>query len=162
MALKNNNIFPQANNLNTVFLIFKMAISGTTLNAKEVAKKIRFSERQGNYYLTALKFIGFINNDYKLDEKFLFLKNLSEKRLIVTFASEIINKPIFKEVFINYFIYDDLLSTETIAQMIRKEYFLNNESVNFRRAQTVISWIKSIISKSFYWAKKLSLKYYML
>jgi hypothetical protein len=85
-----------------------------------------------------------------LDEKFLFLKNLSEKRLIVTFASEIINKPIFKEVFINYFIYDDLLSTETIAQMIRKEYFLNNESVNFRRAQTVISWIKSIISKSFY------------
>jgi hypothetical protein len=141
--------FPQADDLSKVFKILMFSIKKENISTDNLSIYFGFSTRQSSYYLASLRFIGLLDNDNNLKNEYNYLAEISTKRLKLVFISEIVKKPVFSEVFLSKVLFNEDLSRETIAQLIREKFLVNNDVVNTRRAQTVLSWVNSIINNSF-------------
>jgi len=141
--------FPQADDLHKVFQILLFSIKKESISAIHLSKYFNFSTRQSSYYLASLRFLGFLDNNNNLKKEYYYLNEISSKRLKLIFISEIVRIPVFKEVFFSKIVFNEDLDRHTVAQLIRENFSVNNEVVNFRRAQTVLSWVDSITRRSF-------------
>ncbi|MGH4038054.1 MAG: DUF7226 domain-containing protein [Sphaerochaeta sp.] len=83
----NEITLPQANNLNTVFMLLLNVPSDITecFNNENAAQLIEMDIRQGSYYLSALEYFSFIKkvtvNSYVLSEKGKLIVNEENKEI---------------------------------------------------------------------------------
>ena len=145
----NNVQFPQADNFNRVLDLLNRV--DDTITGKEVTDIYEFNRRQSNYYLSALMYIGLLQKvdgtyEYELTEIGKQIKRLpnsnSRNMLIIRqlLQDECIN--IAFQQFINH----GDIDKEWVAKLLLDRVSTVNESTALRRAGTVISWIKWIVS----------------
>lgn len=147
----NNVQFPQADNFNRVLDILNRV--DDTITGNKVTEIYEFNRRQGNYYISALMYIGLLQKvdgtyKYELTEIGKRIKRLpnsnSRNMLIIRqlLQDECIN--IAFQQFINH----GDIDKDWVAKLLLDRVSTVNEVTAFRRAGTVISWIKWIISVS--------------
>lgn len=147
--ISNQYTFPQANSMTRIISNTKDINDGT--NYKEMAVLNDFANRQGQYYLDALAYLGFM---YKSDKKYYFtdkgkknkyLDNSPIRNKIIIEA--ILSNDIFKKSFdlaIKNGCNFDKKYKEYVEKLILEGTNLSKGTPN-RRASTVISWIRWII-----------------
>lgn len=146
--------FPQANSFNTVRKVIEL-ISEHNTTAK-IAEMMRFDPRQGNYYVSAVRYLGLVkksaSNTYELTPLGNdYIKATEKDRLIILFK-QILEHEIF------YLSFEYYLEYQEVPSLIKIQQFMNdtktdishklNATTKRRRSSTVQSWIYWIIGTS--------------
>lgn len=134
--------FPQANDFDKIYDLICLE-DELKLQDKEFLKNYLNlgTERQISYYLSACEFLGVITRSKKYSELGIKIRNASVDLKILTICKIIISLPVFGEVFIMRYLYNECLNQEEIAQLISVIYEIDNYEVCKRRASTVSKWL---------------------
>ena len=138
-----NTVFPQANNMDMIFRILnEFDPSGeqkTSISSKEL-----LHEREGDYYLSALVFIGFAEKRgqyyYLTDKGLTVYQTENPLQKIIKFAEMFFSNPILSDMYnkgLNFSPGQE--RKEFYAKYIHMNYGLL-ESTSERRASTINSW----------------------
>ena len=139
--------FPQANNIDKV--IDLLMIEETDLRDKDKLLSVLNvnAERQIAYYLSALKFFGYINHQRKFTEKankIRFERELIEEDIVHQLLSKKTN-PVFLNAY-NSYVKNDKIDINGITNDLIKNGL--SESTAKRRASTVRAWVEWLVSKN--------------
>lgn len=138
-------LFPQADSLEKMVETIRYLDEKPGSASKDVALHLGVTLRQGSYYLSALRYLGFIDNTNHLSADIAdILKQKADYTREI--YSKILNDPIICQVFSRHYLglEDDI---ETYAYRIIQQYFPDySPSVLKRRAKTLIKWIRTIAS----------------
>jgi hypothetical protein len=136
-----SDVFPQADKLTTVISSAELYFNEIS-SAAELAERRGFDERQGQYYTTALLWIGFIDRaqgKVRLTQRGAeFVRADRVERFKILFQA-IAATPVFREC-IRRNLEGKPMSAGEIAELILAKNFAN-KTTSGRRAQTVIAWI---------------------
>lgn len=141
--------FPQADTFNIVIDIIHLVYKGYN-TAEKISNFLEFSSRQGNYYITAAKYLGLIagNKNYFLSNvgNEIIDMNLESKNM--TLAKLILEHAPFLETAKLYLKNDRSFPDSSLIMRIIKISI--NKPINIttlnRRSKTVIGWLKWIIN----------------
>lgn len=137
------NIIPQADDLNKALELIRNIARGIT-NSKTMAEQMKFDKRQSSYYREAAEALGLAykdeNDEYRLTEagKAFIAKSETERKKFL--GKQIINIPIFFEIFSQLIKSGRELNKNQIAELIEKYSHLNSTTAK-RRSSTIISWL---------------------
>lgn len=136
--------FPQADNLELIYLIFT-ELGEDGLNRYSFSEKYNLHDRQGAYYLSALCFIGLADKRGK--NTFLSKRGQIIQQLDEPFRKKVFQLAILENQFIcdTYHVCkgkDKSEQTEIIEILIEGTYGINNEAMKARRARTLMSWYR--------------------
>ncbi len=138
--------FPQANDLGKIYATF-LLIPETGLSKFEVMEMFDLVEREGAYYLDALRYIGVVE---KVSIKYYLTEigyTLRKKESSVTrkgFCDVILSHKLLSQL---HEIYIDKANTIELKECIANAIFHNtnlNMNTATRRASSIISWFKWI------------------
>ena len=140
---------PQADSFSKVIGALEL-ISNDVNTANDIANELEFDNRQGKYYIDALRYLELVQKgdkygEYKLSPYGFALVNIDIKTRNEKIIGLILKHKPFYDVY-KYFIENgELLSRKDIKDIIRK-YIpeMAEETVN-RRASTIRGWIQWII-----------------
>ena len=140
---------PQADSFSKVIGALEL-ISNDVNTANDIANELEFDNRQGKYYIDALRYLELVQKgdkygEYKLSPYGFALVNVDIKTRNEKIIGLILKHKPFYDVY-KYFIENgELLSRKDIKDIIRK-YIpeMAEETVN-RRASTIRGWIQWII-----------------
>ena len=139
--------FPQANNIDKVIDLL-LVEENDLINKDKLLSVLNVNaERQVAYYLSALKFFGYINHQRKFTEKahkIRFNRELIEKDVINQLLNKKVNV-IFSKAY-NSYITDNKIDVNAIINNLIKSGL--SESTAKRRASTVRAWVEWLISKN--------------
>lgn len=137
--------FPQANDINKV-IDLAMLNEEYLKNKDKLLKDLNVNnERQIAYYLSALKFFGYINNKCQFTSSANLVRS-NRETLEQDIISQLLNNKIFKKTLDNYLL-NKRIDIETIAQDLIKIEKITSETTAMRRASTVRKWIEWLILK---------------
>lgn len=140
--------FPQANDFEKIYLLICVKNEKLLKNKEYLKKYLSLgTDRQISYYLSACEFIGVISHEKKFTA---FGKNIRRANLdlkLLMICKSIISQPVFGEVFMAKYLYNEKPSNFDIAQLISLIYGVDNYEVCKRRASTVNKWLSWILSK---------------
>ncbi len=144
--------FPQADNLSRVFNILERIAHQPQMSAEEIAQEEAIVVRQGNYYLSALRWLGWLEGKgthKKLTKEGRRVLKASAierpQRLIRVLAS----RPVFRQAIQQWSQTQNIPSQKQIEQWIfqetkRKHISPLADSTIPRRAQTVRAWLQNL------------------
>ena len=151
--------YPQADDLDKVVDIIQLIEAGSTSKA-EISDYFDFEERQGDYYLNAAAYLGFIKRTRQQftlttsGRHFCDIRSRSERTVLL--ITHLLQKPTFRAIFQrlsdqqqhlrlfeNYWSVDELDQAE-IASIIQTHTALNQQTAS-RRALTARSWVKWVL-----------------
>ncbi len=152
-AYDRNITFPQANDLFKVLNILELISNDIDdeVTAESIAKYYNLNKRQGNYYKTALCYIGFITTDQKAvitELGYKYLKsNFKEKiEIILEFcATDFVFRAALKNCLLDKLEFNN----NDYLELFDKYKIEYNNTTRNRRLSTVkawISWLKNIVS----------------
>ncbi len=142
--------FPQADNFTKIKGIIDF-ISDEGCTSEDIAELYEFTSRQGNYYLSAARYLGLIykiHNRYYLTELSLDINKLSVREKNAKLAEKILSHKTFSETYKFYQNYNKMPSKTEIKDIMYKYEInvpSNNDSVYNRRASTLRGWIQWIV-----------------
>lgn len=142
-------LVPQANNMNRIYSIFLGLENGLT--KEEVGKLYQIKDRQGDYYLNSLVFIGLANKVKKiffLSEEGYMLYNLGSKERKELFIKKLLSIPIISiayDLYVNSSNNIEKNIIDILSNIISIRYNIENLTTARRRASTIFSWVKWII-----------------
>lgn len=140
--------FPQANDFNKIYNLICMGDESKLIDKEYLKSYLNLgTERQIAYYLSACEFLGVINRNKEYTELGKNIRNTNSDLRIVMICKIIISLPVFGEVFLLNYLYDEKSSQEDIAQLISVLYGIDNYEVCKRRASTVSKWLEWVIEK---------------
>lgn len=135
------NVFPQADTLPTIITSVEL-FAGEINSATELAEHWNFDERQGQYYTTAVLWLGLIERDPgKISVTKLgleFVRADRARRFKILFQA-VAATPVFRE-FIRRKLDGKTFSLEEIVEEILVKGYATGSTPR-RRAQTVIAWL---------------------
>ena len=151
--------YPQADDLDKVVDVIQQLYSGVQ-NKAEIAEYFEFDERQGDYYLNAAAYLGFVErNDQcfgvndsgsefirshlRADKTKLIITQLLQRPSFREMLDRLLNHPANMSLFDRQFSIQDLPQAE-IVQIIQRHTELNGTTAA-RRAHTAKSWIKWVL-----------------
>ncbi len=154
--------YPQADDLDKVVDIIHLVAAGISTKS-EISEYFDFDERQGDYYLNAATYLGFIERARQQfiltasGRRFCSIRSRSERTTLL--IAHLLKKPTFREIFQrlcdrphhlrlfeNYWSVDELVSSD-IASIIQARTSLNCQTAS-RRALTARSWVKWVLKNS--------------
>lgn len=138
--------FPQANNLERIYEIFKMA--GTDgLSGFEVSEILNLAYREAIYYMDALRYFDLfekIKLRYFLTNDGYHLNNLPIEFQYMGFIIKVIEQPIIKQLYSETSeILDKKEKLRHISEKIKNTENLSQSTTN-RRASTIMSWLSQL------------------
>lgn len=140
--------FPQANDFNKIYNLICMGDESKLIDKEYLKSYLNLgTERQIAYYLSACEFLGVINRNKEYTELGKNIRNTNSDLRIVMICKTIISLPVFGEVFLLNYLYDEKSSQEDIAQLISVLYGIDNYEVCKRRASTVSKWLEWVVEK---------------
>lgn len=138
--------FPQADKFNKIIeLIYFINSNQITLN--DVTKYFSFSPRQGQYYLSAMKYLELLELDEviqlsSLGKKLITMNELEfNKNMVILILSNKVFLEIYKELKKHEY-YDKKLVVNLMLE--HREFEIYKLEVIKRRANTIIGWLKWI------------------
>lgn len=139
--------FPQADDFSKILKIINI---NNPLDIKNngIMKIILggISDRQVQYYVTAVIFLGILDPHKNLTNLGSEIRALNEYNQKILICRLIVSNPIFGEVYFSEKILGCTLNREDIVCIMKKYLTYTSEEVYIRRAQTVIKWIEWINS----------------
>lgn len=142
--------FPQADTFYRVLDLLN-ELNNNKMSALDISELYQFEIRQAHYYLSAGKYLGFIENNgaiYTLSPKGKAIMKLSHKEKNLSIVSEILkHKPFYYalESYLKAYEYD----SSGIAKYIKKfSPNVNENSTAIRRTSTVRAWVNWILRLS--------------
>ena len=140
--------FPQANDFNKIYNLICMEDESKLIDKEYLKIYLNLgTERQIAYYLSACEFLGVINRNKEYTELGKNIRNTNSDLRIVMICKIIISLPVFGEVFLLNYLYDEKSSQEDIAQLISVLYGIDNYEVCKRRSSTVSKWLEWVVEK---------------
>lgn len=138
--------FPQANDFNKVYNLICIDDESKLFDKEYLKQYLNLgTERQIAYYLSACEFLGIITRNKKYTELGQKIRNTNSDLRIIMICKLIISLPVFGEVFLLNYLYNEKSTHEDIAQLISVLYGIDNYEVCNRRASTVNKWIEWVI-----------------
>ena len=137
--------FPQANNIELMFNVFK-DIDNDGLSKTNVSKKYNVDSRQGSYYLDALLYLGLvqkINTKYFLSSKGVQVRLSSQDLMLSNFIKSIINHDFIGKMYIKCESLNSEQKIKYISSCLFNEIGMAQSTAN-RRASTIKSWFEWI------------------
>lgn len=135
------NVFPQADTLGTVIAAVEL-YAGEIKSASELADRLGFDERQGQYYTTAPFWLGLIERNHgKINLSARgrdFVSANRWKRFGILFQA-VVATPVFREC-IRRNLEGKPMPAGEVAELILSKKYANSTTAG-RRAQTVIAWL---------------------
>jgi hypothetical protein len=150
-AMAEPNIpFPQADSFERVINLCELLLNGELLK-QEITSNYGFNSRQTDYYTTAAKYLGLVENNKDgvvLSEKAKKLLSLNVRDKQLLFATAIVSHGVFKDALENYLKKAIPLTKEEIVEIMKRHtlYKVGSISTYNRRASTISSWINWIVS----------------
>jgi len=149
--------FPQADSFERLVSLCEFIDEAGTRKSSEITDYFRFTVRQTDYYTSALRFLHLgkrVRHDGKstytlTDETIKALKSGFADRQLY-FAKKILNHPIFREAFSTFLDCGHYPEKEYAVSLMRKHDVdvTQGSSTEGRRAQTIMAWIKWLVSLS--------------
>ena len=140
---------PQVDSFSKVIGTLELFNNGLT-TASEVAEELEFDNRQGKYYIDALRYLGLVDKDdnfgrYKLSPSGFVLLNYDVKSRNKELIAFILKHKPYYDVYKYYLENNELPNKQYVKDIIRK-YIpdMAEETIN-RRASTIRGWIQWII-----------------
>ncbi len=139
--------FPQANDFEKVI---------TVLNTDEEKLKNYESmcialgditSRQVDYYVSACIYLGLITKEKTFTELGLRIRSLTGVRQEVALARILVADEVFGTVYFLQKMLGVELENSDVVKIMKNSVFLSTEKMYVRRASTVMSWVKWILSK---------------
>lgn len=139
--------FPQADSFYRVLDLIN-ELNNNNMTPQEISELYQFELRQSNYYLSASKYLGYVENngtEYKLSESGKRLMSLNHKDKNLAIVREILKHKPFYYALYEYLKNNDFDRKE-ISEIIKSQSpRVNENSTAKRRTSTVISWVTWII-----------------
>ena len=141
--------FPQADSFTKVITVVEM-IEKEVDTAISISEEFDIESRQGNYYLSAAKYLGLITNaeksgKYTVSTKGFLINNLDIKSRNEHLIKSILKHKVFYYTYKYYLDNEKLPSKEYIIELMQQHTDLTNPVTLNRRASTVRGWIEWII-----------------
>lgn len=149
--------FPQADDFEKVVDLLT-ALNDSELEQEEITLNFSFVQRQAHYYTRAAKYLNLIekkNNKYQLTKLGNDIINRDFKDKYLLIISKILEHEVFNKTLKKYFLNNNYISKNEVIKIMKKSKLYNSKTKNFeklsestieRRSQTVLKWIKWIIS----------------
>lgn len=144
--------FPQADSFFRV-LDFMNNITDSSMNASDVSELYEFDTRQGSYYISAAKYLGFVDGQcgsYSLTDNGKEMMKLDHKKKNLRIVEEILShKPFYQGMGMIFENHTDSIDLKEVAQTILDiSPDIKSDTTAYRRAQTVQSWVRWILNLS--------------
>lgn len=141
--------FPQADSFNRVIGTVELIDSGID-TAPKIAGEYGLERRQGNYYITAAKYLGLVTEGIKRGEYILTplgfaICNLDMKTRNKYLIKEILKHKVFYLTYKYYLDNGELPEKNYIMNLITTYTVVTNDETLNRRASTVKGWINWVI-----------------
>lgn len=138
--------FPQADTFARVLDMLDVLYENE-FTSLDIQEHYAFAMRQADYYLSATRYLGFVEkNSYQLTELGKRLNKLSKKDKDLLIAKKILEHEPFYDALVTYLKtgkFDKMRIAKMIEAMSGKQI---NGTTSFRRASTVIGWVRWILS----------------
>lgn len=138
-------IFPQADDLGKIIKIINTEKNSLDTENLKLSLKLGTS-RQISYYLSACQFLDILDGNKDFTEFGKRLKIVSKNTMLNLLSKKIVSKDVFGECFFKSLKEKSIINRDDVAQLILSLTEINNYSVAFRRAQTVISWLLTLFN----------------
>ncbi|WP_413162512.1 type II restriction enzyme [Capilliphycus salinus ALCB114379] len=145
--------FPQADDFNRVVDLLTLLYEND-LTKDEITTKYQFTARQTNYYTDAGRYLGLVDKIKNYDSKEIAfcltdegrsLMNKKHKLKILSLIKMILRYPVFYKTFEITLQTGEIPSKNQIIEIMSKMNY--SDKTKDRRSQTVISWMKWILSR---------------
>ena len=139
---------PQANDINKIFDLLKLFVSGKTIEKEDVTEFFKFDPRQTNYYTDSARYIDLINKQGKKFKLTQVGKQISKepsfyKRRILI-SKQILKTPLFNDIMINVKQNSSFDKEYIIKRIMHYDAQIKSIITAKRRSSTIISWLKWI------------------
>lgn len=134
--------FPQADDFNKVIQLINFPKEKLKDNEYIKTNLWDITERQVNYYISAIQYLNIIDSKRNFTDIGLKLQSLNSAEQTIELIRIMITDEIIGTAFLTEIIYDFQLEKEELISMIRKKYPTYSDKIYGRRAQTLKSWLK--------------------
>lgn len=146
--------FPQANSFPRVMDLLSILYS-RTLTFDDVTTTYGFNVRQTNYYISACKYLGLVENSvgpngevvYCLTKEGQRIMSMKHKSKYMAIIWRVLQRPVFNATFSEYLKQFSPVSKTEIASIMKTQGIPLNNVTTWRRSDTVRAWIDWIISQ---------------
>ena len=143
--------FPQADKFERVINLCELLNSGD-YDHDMITQKYDFDGRQTNYYISAGRYLGLIENHkrgcpYELSNNGKAIQKLKYKQRQLSYCQKILSHEIFNKVIRLYFERGQIPEKNEIIKMMKSLglHNINSDTTFFRRASTISSWVEWIV-----------------
>lgn len=138
--------FPQANSFEIVIKTLDLVYSDVN-TASLISQCIGFADREGKYYIDALRYLGLAEkskkdgNYYLTEDGFVACANFENQRNKKLFV-KVIEHRVFNKVFKKAVKINEIPSIDFICSVMKKDGIVLSDDTLKRRASTVRGWIQ--------------------
>lgn len=144
--------FPQANSFERIITLCELLKHEGPFSKEDLATNCGFNDRQANYYLRAAMYLGLVSEErqpvrYTLSSRGSDIFDLPIVERQTELIALILSHKIFRKALCLHFRKKGILSSDVINIMKREKLRnVDSDETRARRASTVISWVKWILS----------------
>lgn len=141
--------FPQANSFDIVIKTLNLVYSDVN-SASLISQCIGYAEREGKYYIDALRYLGLAkkskkDGNYYLTENGFVLCACIDERRNIRLINKILEHEVFYKAFKYVIEYKNTPSVEEICKFMIDDGIILSDDTLKRRASTVKGWIQWLI-----------------
>jgi hypothetical protein len=135
--------FPQADDFQKVLKIINIA-NPDDLKQKKSMQIILgdITERQVQYYLNAVMFLGVIDLNKNFTELGIKIRKMNKFEQKIVLSQQIVSNKVFGEVYFSEKVLDIKFSKDEIVGVMKKYLKFQSEEIYYRRAQTILKWLE--------------------
>ncbi len=145
----NGKTFPQADGIDLVIDLCER-LRDSSADADDIAERLNYVHRQGQYYVGAADFLGLVEkqgrSDYLLTKDGLRIFNLPYKKRQLEIAKRFLQYRVFARCLDFSFKMAELPGIAQVAKWIKEDGWPMNETTAYRRASTVVGWVRWLIN----------------
>ena len=141
--------FPQANSFDIVIKTLDLVFSDVN-TAALISQCLNFAEREGKYYIDALRYLGLAEkskkdgNYYLTEEGFIMCANFENQRNKKLFQ-KVVEHKVFNDVYRKAMEIGDIPSIDYIRSVMQSEGIVLSDDTLKRRASTVKGWVQWLL-----------------
>lgn len=141
--------FPQANSFDIVIKTLDLVYSDAN-TASLISQCLGFAEREGKYYIDALRYLGLVEksakdgNYYLTEEGFVTCANFDNQKNKKLFA-KVVEHKVFNITYRKALEINDIPTVEYISNIMIDEGIVLSDDTLRRRASTVRGWIQWLL-----------------
>ena len=141
--------FPQANSFDIVIKTLDLVFSDANTVAS-ISRCLEFAEREGKYYIDALRYLGLVEkskkdgNYYLTEEGYITCASFDNKKNNRLFK-KVIEHKVFNEIYRKSMEINEIPSIDFICCVMQKDGIILSDDTLKRRASTVKGWVQWLL-----------------